>query len=326
MSSVDAVIKFLKKNKSFLISSHKDPEGDSIGSQLAMASLLRRMKKSFVILNEDLVPQAYRFLPQARSLIRPCLRTRRNFDAAIILDCPCLERAGSVFKYLKVGCPILNIDHHPSNQRFGHINWVDQYASSTGEMIYRLFSGLSLDIGKREALFLYVAILTDTGSFKFSNTGARTHRIVAELIKAGNIRPHQIYRNIYGSFSFRNLKSLGKTLESLHRSRDGKVAWIVLDKDMQDRLNGPEGLTDVLMNMVRLIEGVEVAILFRQAREKGKIKISLRSSPRVNVDKIARTFGGGGHKTASGCIVSGGIDRVENLVLREVNRHLSGLV
>ena len=174
-----AVIEAIKNNKKFLITAHVNLEGDSLGSQLAMKELLTGMGKAAFILDNDPVPEHYRFLPKAGEISNR-LDKVEDFDAAVVLDCPTLKRTGKVKDIIsKSPSLVINIDHHISNEKFGGINWVDPHASSAGEMVYRLFKEIGVKLTKEVALSLYIAILTDTGSFNYDNTSRVTHEVLS---------------------------------------------------------------------------------------------------------------------------------------------------
>ncbi|MBU2063348.1 MAG: bifunctional oligoribonuclease/PAP phosphatase NrnA [Candidatus Omnitrophica bacterium] len=314
------ILKIIASHNRFLIAGHIHPEGDSIGSQLALANLLGKMGKSVRIINADNVPKNLKFLP-GQGRIETGLDFRKEqieFDAAIVLDSPVLERIGKVRELIK-NAYIINIDHHVSNERFGHINWTDHKASAAGEMVYGLYKSSSVPIDVQTALCLYVAIMTDTGSFRYSNTTPATHRIVAELLNF-DINPAQIYEFIYETKSFEALKMLGEALENLNRSRDGKIVWFKVTKKMLKKYNLPLESTESFIDVVRMIEGSEVAVFFRELESGVGIKVSLRSKCRIDVNKIAKSFGGGGHSLASGCVIEKKMETAEKLLVKEIKK------
>ncbi|MBM3253667.1 MAG: bifunctional oligoribonuclease/PAP phosphatase NrnA [Candidatus Omnitrophica bacterium] len=308
--SKQQVIKAIRENHSFLITSHINPEGDAIGSQLALASLLKRLNKKVYIVNEDLSRQ-FGFLTQKGTIIN---NTNINieFDVVIILDCPILLRVGKVAKLLKAQKILLNIDHHISNENFGNVNWIDTSASCTGELIYELFNAFNLKLNDKEALYIYVAILTDTGSFRYSNTNSKTHAIVSRLLNY-KIKPHLIYERVYGNISNPYIKFLCKILSTL--KKEGHIAYITLEGDLA-RLNSDirERLED-FVNFARALKDVEVAIMFRELTNN-KIKVSFRSKGDFDVNSLAKRFGGGGHIAASGCVIDGTMNEVKRKVLK----------
>jgi len=303
----------IKKFNKFLISSHINPEGDAIGCQLALVSLLRRLGKKAVMLNESPVPHVLQFMKGTENVLKE-IPADFNFQAAVILDCPDLSRVGRVSEYITPDKVVINIDHHISNENFGKHNWVDQNISSTGEMIYDLFKAFKLKIEYDEALAMYVAIMTDTGSFRYTNTTSKTHRIAAELVDKG-VDPYEAFGRIYETSSLQDINLLGEALQTLKLTDDGKVAWLWVTKEMLKKTKASLEGTEGIINFARSIEGVEIAMLFRETGTEGRIKVSFRSKGKVDVNKLAAFFGGGGHVTASGCTVFGKMKAVEKKVL-----------
>jgi len=313
------ILKIIKKHKRFLISGHIHPEGDSIGSQLALANLLKAMGKSVRIINKDAVPGNLMFLPGCKQIERytKAKNDKVRFDVAVILDCTGLERTGSVARLIKNEY-IINIDHHISNENFGNVNWIDHQASAAGEMIYNLFKASNVKLDNNSALCLYVAIMTDTGSFRYSNTTSATHRIIAELLKY-KINPTRAYEYIYETKSFATMKMLGEALDNLRRSKDGRIVWFkVTDKMLKKYKLLPED-TENFIDVVRMIEGADVAAFLREL-DCGGIKVSLRSKGKTDVNKIAGVFGGGGHKLASGCLIEKKMSMAEELLIKQIKK------
>lgn len=305
----------IKKFNKFLITSHINPEGDSIGSQVAMAALLKRLGKDSAILNDSPVPHLLRFIKGTENVLKE-MPHDFNYQAVIILDSPDLTRIGRVSEYLKKDSVIINIDHHVSNINFGKFNWVEPELSSAGEMVYELFKAFKVKINPDEAMALYAAIMTDTGSFRYSNTSSRTHRIAAELIDIG-VKPYEMHTKIYETGSVQDTNLLGEALQTMKLTDDGKIAWLWVTKEMLKKTKASLEGTEGIINFARSIDGVEIAILFRETGTEDRIKVSFRSKGRVDVNKLAASFGGGGHPTASGCTVFGKIEEVEKKVLEK---------
>ena len=313
--SIAAVKTAIKKNSKFLISSHINPEGDSIGSQIAMAILLKKLGKEAVILNESPTPHFLQFLPGAENILKE-ISVDLHFQAAIILDCPDLTRIGNISRYIEKDTVLINIDHHVSNINFGKYNWVDLGISSTGEMIFDLYEAFKAGIEYDEAVAMYVSIMTDTGSFRYTNTSSKTHKIAAKLIDIG-IKPYEIYGKIYETSSIQDMNLLGEALRTLKVTPDGKVAWLWVTKEALKNTKASLEGTEGIINFARSIEGVDIAILFRETGTEDRIKVSFRSKGRVDVNKLASFFNGGGHVTASGCTVFGKMEEVEKKVLEK---------
>jgi len=317
--SLKKIIESIKKYDNFLITSHTSPEGDALGAQLGFYNIIRKMGKRGVIVDQDILPYGFDFLPGSKAirlLDKSC--SRIVFDCFVAVDCADLKRTGSVYKLNQAPKPVLNIDHHISNSYFGDVNWVDPDASSCSEMIYRLHKTLKLAMDQDTAVALYTGIMTDTGSFRYSNTSSFTHLAVAELLKYG-VDVVQVYRNAYADIPAREAKLLLKILPGMRFFAGGKVAWFEFRKRLFAGRQPCVDLADMALSFGRAIKGVEVVVLFKENLGSVKdVRVNLRSSGSVDVNKVASFFGGGGHKTASGCTISGSIRQVETKVLRKI--------
>lgn len=305
----------IKKFNKFLITTHINPEGDAIGSQVATACLLKKLGKESAMLNDSPVPNLLQFMKGTEHILKE-MPHNFNYQAVIMLDCPDIMRIGRVNDYIKKDSVIINIDHHISNTNFGRFNWVEPELSSTGEMVYDLFKAFKVKISLDEAIVLYVSIMTDTGSFRYSNTSSKTHRIAAELIDIG-VKPHEMHMRIYETSSVQDTNLLGEALQTMKLTDDGKIAWLWVTKEMLKKTKASLEGTEGIINFARSIDGVEIAILFRETGTEDKVKVSFRSKGKVDVNKLAGLFGGGGHPTASGCTVFGKIEDVEKKVLEK---------
>ncbi len=316
--STKQILEVIKKHKRFLISAHINPEGDAIGSQLAMANLLRMLDKKVRIINFDPVPKNIMFMPGVENveLFNDLENKDIDFDVAIILDSPTLDRIGDV-KELLNGKFIINIDHHVSNCDFGYINWVDPHCSSVGEMIFELFKSSNMVIDDESALCVYVAIMTDTGSFRYSNTSARTHRIAADLL-LHDIDPKQVYEYVYETKSFYTFKLLAEVLANLKRTDDAKFVWFRVTNEMLSRNKLSAECCEDFIAFVRMVEGAEVVAFLREMDNEAGVKVSFRSKTDIDVNEIAKKFGGGGHKAASGCVIEKSMDEAEQLLISVV--------
>jgi len=319
------VIDAIKKGKRFLITAHVNLEGDALGSQLAMKELLLGMGKDAFILDSDPIPEHYRFLPKAGE-VSDKFDKAGVFDAAIVLDCPTLNRTGKVGDVIKAGAvPIINIDHHISNEKFGDVNWVEPNASSAGEMVFRLFKEAGVEMTKEVALSLYIAILTDTGSFNYDNTSSVTHEIAGELLGYG-LDPALVSESVYERRSVKDINLLGLVLATIRVNKDGTIASLEVTKDMLDKTGADLAKSEGLINFARSIDGVKVAVLFKEDRKGcNKINISFRSKGNgnvIDVNKMASIFGGGGHTKASGCVITGSLKDVKKKVLSKIEEVL----
>ena len=310
----DPAVAFLGRVGTCLVTSHVNGDGDSIGSCLAMSRILSGMGKSATVVLPD-VPERFGFLPgfgdirQADGLegIRP--------DAAVVLDCPSLDRIGSVVNFLG-DTAILNIDHHRGNRHFGIANVVSEEVSSTCELLFHLFAAMDAEVDARLADQLYTGILFDTGSFRYSLTTARSHEVSAELIRCG-ARLDFIADRVYNNRSFGEIKLLGKAVESLSLRGEGRIALLHLShEDM--RMGDPEEV----VNYGLMIEGVEVAALLKEEKP-GQFRISLRSRSGVDVSAVASHFGGGGHERAAGCRRQGNLASVTAALIGAIEKALA---
>ena len=300
----------LRSARSALIAVHIDPDGDAIGSAIALAMLLEKLGIAATIYSQDGVPKIYRFLAWSDRIINtPPLK--KQFDLFFCVDSSGFERIGNKANLRNVSSTIINIDHHPDNTMYGSINYVEK-VSSVAEQIYQLFAYLKIEVDKKVAENLYVAMITDTGNFRYENTSVSTFLMASELLKRG-INPHEITTHIYDTKSLSSIKISALAMSKLGFSKDKKVAWTAVSEAMMTEV-GARGEDLVgLVDSIRSIERVEVAILFRQ--DKGRIKVNFRSKYGANVSEIAKRFGGGGHLKAAGAIVKGSLDScVENVV------------
>ncbi len=320
MSGLSRVIDVLNRYNRFLITTHKDPEGDSLGSQLALWRLISNLGKTAYMANQDPVPTMYKFLPWSDNIITG-QGLKEEIDVILVLDSPNKERIGNIADYITGGRLVVTIDHHISNDKFGDVNWVNPKASAAGEMIYRIFKKLGMEIHREEAACLYVSILTDTGSFRYSNTTHATHRIASELLRCG-LNPQEIASSVYETKSPQVLRLLSSALSTIKISDDGKIAWMRLTNEMFKSSGASSNEIEGFVDYPRSLGGVKVALLFRETSKENQIKVSMRSKGEANVNNIASDFGGGGHKAASGCLVNGSIDEAERAVLERVRREV----
>lgn len=322
--SLKKVIACIKRNKKFLITTHTNLEGDALGSELAFYMLLKKLRKQAIIVNEDDLPYGYEFLPGIANIkkFKPNLKNI-EFDCFAILDCSDLSRCAEVHRLNSGKKPVLNIDHHISNENFGDINWVEPEASSCAQMVYQLYKELGVPLNKEIAMFLYVGILADTGSFRYSNTTAFTHRIASELLRYP-LDIWQIYKRIYENIPFADMQLLTQILPTIRCCSKGMVAWCQIERSMLKDKKIVIDLSENILSFCRAIKDAEVAVLFKEnLGKKLEVRVNLRSQGKIDVNKIAAFFGGGGHKTASGCTTQGRLDDVRRKVLRKIEEALN---
>jgi len=316
--SLKKVAAAIKKYKRFLITTHTSPEGDALGSELAFYRLLKKIKKQPFILNQDHLPQEYYFLPGSQSIKSYKSINQFCFDCMVVLDCSDLNRTGKVYKLNKQNRPVINIDHHISNNKFGEFKWIEPFASSASEMVYLLYKEMHVPLDKESALLLYVGIMTDTGSFRYSNTSGFTHKAVEELMLF-NLDIRKIYRDIYENISFPDMQFLIKVLSGIHRSKDGRVAWVEIPARLLKGRKVFFDLSEHILSFLRAIKDTQVVVLFKENFSvKDEIRFNLRSNGPVDVNKIAQHFGGGGHKTAAGCTIAGKLKDIRRRVISRI--------
>lgn len=321
MQDAKAAMQAITQNNRFLVTAHVNPEGDSLCSQLAMKALLEALGKEVVIVNHDEVPGHYRFLPKVESILTR-FEGKGGFDATIVLDCPTLKRVGRVEALIPRDRPVINIDHHISNEGFGAVNWVDAQASSAGEMVYRLFKEMDVPIGKEAALYLYIAILTDTGSFNYDNTSSVTHEIAGELLDCG-LDPSAVSENVFERRSVDDIRFLGMVLATLTVNAAGDVAYLEITRKMLRDTGADMAKVEGVVNYARSIYSVKIAILFKEdPSDTGRINVSFRSKAGTDVNKLAAAFGGGGHTKAAGCHLDGSLKDVEQKVVAKAEELL----
>ncbi|WP_418790180.1 DHH family phosphoesterase [Phosphitispora sp. TUW77] len=313
MNTLDEVSRCLKNGKRAVICGHEMPDGDSIGSVLAMGFLLSEMGLETYVLTPDKIPAVYDFLPCSGE-IRTVENLPEKCDLAVVLDCTDMNRLGDkISRYISDISLVVNIDHHISNREFGHYNYVDSTAAAAGEIVFELIKHMGVTINSNMAVNLYTAIVMDTGSFRFNNTSSRTHEVAAELVKTG-LDIAEINRNLFERKEYVHLKLLSYALDHLQTSGKGRIAWISLPLSIMLELGAGDEHAEGIINYPRMLEGAEIGILFREI-VPGKVKVGLRSNKYSDVNKLAAEFGGGGHPRAAGCLVDGSMEDVESRVI-----------
>jgi len=312
---INRIAEIIRKGRRFLVTSHVRLDGDAVGSELALYEALRGLGKEAVVYNQDRTPQVYAFLPDAGVIVNR-LGSLDGFDAVFVLDCSEIERVGDEAPRIAGVRRIVNIDHHISNDRYGHLTLTDPEASSTGEMVFRLLDGMGVEITKDMAVNLYTAILTDTGAFRYSNTGPGTFAVAGRLLEKG-ADPAGIAQQVYETHPAVKFRLLALALSTLEFDWQGKIAALTVSKRMLDEAGAQWEHTEGFVEYPRSIEGVQVAVFLSEIGE-GFFKASLRSKGRFNVEAVARRFGGGGHINASACRVSGDAETVKKRLFEAI--------
>jgi bifunctional oligoribonuclease and PAP phosphatase NrnA len=302
----------------FVLSSHARPDGDSIGSQLAMAYALRALGKQVDVVNADPAPPPLMQFPGVAD-IRIAPRVEGEFDAAIIMECGDLGRTGvaGLDRFF-----VINIDHHPGNTGYGRINWFDAGAAACGEMVFDLVRALGVPLTVEIATHIYVAILTDTGSFHYSSISPRTFDICREAMEAG-VDPVLVARNVYDSNNMGRLKLFGAVLSAMQLDTTGRIAIVYLDHEMAREAGGTYEDTEGLINLPLTVKEIQAVVFFKQD-EGERYRVSLRSKGDIDIGAVAKEFGGGGHKNAAGCTVTGGVDALQKLFIEKMEAAIDG--
>ncbi|MBN2331916.1 MAG: bifunctional oligoribonuclease/PAP phosphatase NrnA [Deltaproteobacteria bacterium] len=310
------MIRVCSEARTVLIATHVNPDGDAVGSSLALAATLQKLDKQVVVYDPDPVPYMFRFLPGA-DLVVNTLPEHETFDLLILLDCSEPGRAGremaSFSGYRRTAC----IDHHITNDHFAQFNLIDPQASATAELVYEVVAALDADFSRDVAVNLYTAILTDTGSFHYENAGPRSFAVAGKLVAKG-VDPWMVAQHVYESEPLNRLQLLAYTLQTLRISANGKAACVTVTREMYAKTGTNAEHTDRLVNYPRSIDGVEVAFMLRQTGERS-YKLSFRSRGMVDVASLAQEFGGGGHKNAAGCHLDGSADDIIAMVFAKLD-------
>src|SRR5919106_2918456 len=303
------VVELIEAKRRFAITSHIRPDGDSLGSSLGLYWLLRALDKDVEVIMRDSAPHAYQKLPGADS-IRVTPSVDREYDAVFVIECSDIDRPGLIDLEKQF---VVNIDHHTSTVLFGTINWIDSTASAVGEMIYNLCKATGVRVTVEIAECVYTALLTDTGSFHYSNTTERTFKIASELVRTG-VRPAKTAEAVYGNYQWPKLELLSQVLATVKRDDTGRVAWMRQTAEMQQQTKASEEDADGFVNYPLSIGDIQAVALFKEC-SPGVYRTSLRSKGEVNVAKVAEHFGGGGHRNAAGCTLKGSWEEAETTIV-----------
>ncbi len=315
MNTFPEIARVLRENQTFAVLSHVRPDGDALGSQLALALSLRHLGKDVRVWNEDGMLEKYSFLPRAELISTPPA-VPENVDVVVALDTAIQNRMGTAFAAVGSSKICINIDHHPSNPRYGDLVYVDATAPATGQILFELLKAEKFPIDAEIAENLFVAISTDTGSFQYSNTTARTFEIASELVGYG-VDVGRVSQQLYENYPRRRIELLRELLRTMRFAAEGKVASFSLSLRTAAELGVLPEDNEGLIDHIRAIQGVIVAAFFEELAE-GKVRVSMRSKEQdVDVCAICQKFGGGGHTLAAGARVRGTLAEVEERVLEE---------
>jgi phosphoesterase RecJ-like protein len=303
------VVELIESKRRFAITSHVRPDGDSLGSSLGLYWLLRALDKDVEVIMRDPVPHAYQLLPGAKE-VRETRVVDQPYHAVFVIECSDIARPGLIDLEKQV---VVNIDHHSTTALFGTINWIDSTASAVGEMIYNLCKATGVRVTKQIAECVYTALITDTGSFHYSNTTERTFKVASELVRTG-VKPAKTAEAVFASYPWSRIRLMGEVLSSAKRDSSGRVASLQLSLEMQSRSGASDQDSDGFVNYPLTVGEVEAVALLKECAP-GVYRTSLRSKGDVNVARVAEKFGGGGHRNAAGCTLKGTWEEAEEEIV-----------
>jgi phosphoesterase RecJ-like protein len=303
------VVELIESKNRFAITSHIRPDGDSLGSSLGLCWLLQALQKDAEVIMRDPVPHAYQQLPGANQ-VRVVPAVDGPYDAVFVIECSEITRPGLLELEKQF---VVNIDHHSTTALFGTINWIDSTASAVGEMIYNLCKATGVRVTKQIAECVYTALITDTGSFHYSNTTERTFKVASELVRTG-VKPAKTAEAVFASYPWSRIQLMGEVLSTARRDPSGRVACMRQSLDMQKRAAAADEDTDGFVNYPLTVEEVEAVALLKECAPE-TYRTSLRSKGDVNVARVAEIFGGGGHRNAAGCTLTGPWDETERKIV-----------
>lgn len=312
------IVEAIRQRRRFIVSSHARPDGDSIGSQLAFAYAARALGKDVTVVNKDAAPAPLMTFPGVPTITISDTASG-EFDAAVIMECGDLGRPGvaGLERYF-----LINIDHHPGNTGYGDINWFDSSAAACGEMVFDLVQALGVPLTREIATHIYLAILTDTGSFHYSSISPRTFEICRHTLEAG-VDAVAVARSVYDSNNMGRLKLFGAVLSAMQIDPSGRIAIVYLDHDMARAAGGTYEDTEGLINLPLTVKEIQAVVFFKQ-NEGDEYRVSMRSKGEIDIGTVAKSFGGGGHKNAAGCTVTGAIDALQKLFLEKIEQAIDG--
>ena len=304
------VVELIESKHRFAITSHIRPDGDSLGSSLGLCWLLRALEKDAEVIMRDAVPHSYQQLPGAPD-VRVTPSVDRPYDAVFVIECSDIDRPGLIDLEKQF---VVNIDHHSTTALFGTINWIDSTASAVGEMIYNLCKATGVRVTREIAECVYTALITDTGSFHYSNTTERTFKVASELVRTG-VKPAKTAEAVFASYPWSRIQLMGEVLSTVRRDTSGRVACMRQSLEMQKRAAASDEDADGFVNYPLTVAEVEAVALLKECAP-GIYRTSLRSKGDVNVARVAEIFGGGGHRNAAGCTLTGPWDETEQKIIK----------
>ncbi|SHH18540.1 phosphoesterase RecJ domain-containing protein [Clostridium grantii DSM 8605] len=315
----EKVIDSICKSKEIGITFHQNPDGDSLGSGLALLQGLLQLGKNAYIISLEECPDDFKFLPMAETIDGKTTEPSKDTDLVIVLDCGNVERINASLNLQSEKYSIINIDHHMSNDNYGSINYVNTKSAAVGEIIFSILEYLEVDINKEIATTIYTSLLTDTGSFRHSNTTENTHNVAGKLIATG-CEFSKIHQTLFENTTLDKLKLQGEVINNMELAANNKICFMKVTLDDLNKFNLLNGDTSDLITLGTKIKTVEVAVLIKEAEDK--IKVSLRAKSYVDVRKIAEIYGGGGHTKASGFATQLRIEDIKKELLTIIEKEL----
>ncbi|MBC2578911.1 bifunctional oligoribonuclease/PAP phosphatase NrnA [Clostridium sp. DJ247] len=314
------IIKIIKESDRIAITFHTSPDGDSLGTSLALMQGLRKIGKNVQILCKEEIPEGFKFLSCSEEINGESIQITSGTDCVIVLDCGDIKRINADLDLKNREYTLINIDHHISNELYGDLNYVDTNASAMAEIIYQMLRIMGIEIDKSMAACLYTSLITDTGSFKYSNTTSVTHTIAGDLINTG-INFSEIHRIVFDNKKIQRIKLYGKAIEAMEIFQH-KICVITVTKDMLLKLGFDSGSdTSDIISLGIQVDTVEAAALIKES--DGGVKISLRSKANIDVRKVAEKYGGGGHIRAAGLFMEHKtVEEAKELIIKELEKEL----
>jgi bifunctional oligoribonuclease and PAP phosphatase NrnA len=321
-NSFKSILDACRKYNRFVVVSHHNPDADAAASSLAMALFLKSLGKKVTVLNEDNLAEWMGFFPHAKLFKRAKdFKAKSNwYDAAIVLDCGDFRRIGLVAELLDPTKPVINIDHHITNDKFGQINLVDAKASSTCEILFEIFKAARCRLTKAMSVLLYSGIMTDTGSFRFENTTAKALSIAAELMEFG-IPPAEMHHRLYPGIPVKDMRQFTEVIHQAKLLLNDKVYCVSLDGKTMQSFSKKFDLKEKLFAFLRTVEGIELVVILTQVNSK-ETRVNLRSQGEFDVARLASQFDGGGHRKAAGAKIYDGLEAAEKKIMAAIKLKL----
>jgi bifunctional oligoribonuclease and PAP phosphatase NrnA len=316
---INEIIDKIKSANKIGITFHSSPDGDSLGSSLALLIGLRKLNKEVYIISKEIIPKSFQFLPCSGEIDGQTIEPTKDTECVIVLDCGDFKRINANLLMQNKKYELINIDHHLSNDLYGDLNFVDISASAVAEIVYEVLKLLHVEVDKEISTCLYTSLLTDTGSFRHSNTTAVTHNIAGELINTG-IEFSNIHRLLFENKKFKKIKFYGEVINNMTTELNGRVCIMYIPKSILEKYESVSEDTSDVITFGDSIDTVEVTILIKEA-DNG-VKVSLRSKSLVDVSKIAEVFDGGGHIRASGFFTEGNFSDTKIKLLEIIEKEL----